>query len=442
MASFVSNSIHLRGQEAGILGILSKLKGLTLVKHALNITSREIWTPTFKIDPPDKQSFVQTYIPIFIRHLQQFGFIILREAPNGVDVVDPCKSNLMLAKLPTRDVPNPLGKLSHCKQFYVMDYYIPEEDIGKCTYHVYIMNRPEFDEDGFMLHPTSGGYDAMNLVIHYEKRQNNDMTRDVNNSTHGFFTVAENKNNNGYQDIFDNDTAVIDGQTIDDLTNTIERGATVAAKEIETTAQIMNAVEFPFRNSTVQQTAYQTRPQDFSTQMTTIAQSVAQCYRMPKYMAMGMEPTNLAGSAEKQKKEMLDWSRFISDLRLICMRLFKIFNIHIDIITHIQPDQLPHILCVSNSQFGMQMFADTYGISQSEIDPIRYEKYVENIMPEIKLTGTKNTKRAHSADVEESERANKKAHVEKSQFDVPPASTSSIPNNSSDTSDSATSAQS
>ena len=172
----------------------------------------------------------------------------------------------------------------------------------------------------------------------------------------------------------------------------------------------MGAVEFPFSDCEVRQTAYQTRPQDWSTQMSTIAQTVAQNYRMPKSFAAGMEPTNIGGSAKKQENELLQWSRFITDLRLICIDLFKMFNINVNIVTHVQPEQLPHILSVVNHDFGKQMFADTYGINIEEIDTSRYNAYVEHILPSVDLSTNSKKRRAHSHDVEESERNKKVAH--------------------------------
>ena len=415
-------------EEVDILDVLSKLESYTLVSHALNITSREIWTPTFQISPVSQTSFVRQYIPIFVRCIQQYGYIIIRNAKNGLDVVEPSMANLMMAKLPTQTVSNPVGKLSECKQFYVLDKMISKEDMKKCKYYVYVLDRPAFDRNGRMVHPTSAGYIAIRSVIDYETRKRHDRTRDENNSKHGFFTIAKNLNDSGYQDILE-ETSAKEDQLVDQLTNTMELGAKVAAVEIQN-ANNMGAVEFPFRNCDARQTSYQARPQDWSQQMATIAQTVAQNYRMPKSYAAGMQPVSIGGMAKQLDNDMLQWSRFITDVRLICIELFEMFNIEITLVTHVQPEQLPHILSVVGPEFGKQMFADAYGIDVDKIDSERYDAYVQAIMPTTTVSSQNNKRRNHSDDVSEDERKSKIAHVD-SASDKNNITDTSTPNNGS-----------
>lgn len=397
----------VKEQEQNILELLSNLESFTLVKHALNITSREIWTPTFKITPSSQTSFVRQYIPIFVKCIQQYGYIIIRKTKNGLDVADTALTTLLLAKLATTNQPTPVGKLSDCKQFYVWDSTIPKEDLCKCTFYVFILNRPKFDQYGKMLHPTSAGYDAMSLVLEYEKRKQYDLKRDENNSRHVFYTQIKSVDDTTIQSL--------EEDVIDDDENEFLPLKDKEHDENTRSAifEEMDAVEFPFKNCDVSQTSYQTRPQDWSSQMSTIAQTVAQNYRMPKSFAAGMEPTNIGGSAKKQENELLQWSRFITDLRIICIDLFRMYDIEVDIVTHVQPEQLPHILSVVNPSFGKQMFSDTYGISVDEIDDARYINYVESIIPSMELR-KREKKRTHKDDVQEFEREKKVAHKESS----------------------------
>lgn len=398
--------IDARSTEPNVMQRLYQCEHAVLVTHAITVISNGLTNPNTTVRPEGQRMFVRQQIRVIVAHLLQYGYIVYRVKQDTISAVHPINISLQLTQTVMGEQDDPAGKRSSCGRYFILDKTLTEKAMAECTYIIYVLSEPDFTPDGHMIAPNSQGMLAQQCVIQYELRVGNDIERDTTNSHRVFYTHKRTDADNNFSDVVDGELTMgqFDTTPVENVYRSFKND--VALSNYDASLQNTSDMEkLSFVNEQAVPLPARVRPPDFMTQLATIARTAGQIYGLPSSKIAGFIPAKIGGTSEREKAENTVWSALLSTWRGICSEVLSRLGITVQMGTHVNINNLPDVLQVANSDVGMRMFADTYGIPVTAIDPDKFTKYVDRIhLPQGSFSHSVSSTRDHSNDVSDEAR--------------------------------------